>query len=120
MNSLKSVLQTLCASKYVNGAIIITKDGMVIESKIDNEFDSETVGAFMSQVAITIKNYLGALGYDEFQRYILLSDRHKIYLVDLGRSVLVSLTDRESDPGAVNVALFQAANEIKKNERLDV
>lgn len=120
MNTLKSILKILCNSDYMLGALIITKDGMVIESNLEGKYNAETIGAFMSQVALTIKHALKSLGHDEFTRYIMQSNQGRIYLVDLGKSVLIALTELEVDPGKVNVALFQAANEIKKTGRLDV
>lgn len=120
MNSLKSVLKILCNSDYMLGALIITKDGMVIESNLSGKHNAETLGAFMSQVAQTIKNSLKSLGHSDFTRYIMQSNQGRIYLVDLGKSVLIALTELDVDAGKVNVALFQAANEIKKTGRLDV
>lgn len=102
------------------GALIITKEGMVIESNLDTPETAETLGAFTSQIAQNIKNALKNMGHSEFTRYIIQSNQKRIYVVDLGKSVLIALTELEVDPGKVNVALFQAANEIKKTGRIEV
>jgi predicted regulator of Ras-like GTPase activity (Roadblock/LC7/MglB family) len=120
MNSLKSVLKSLCGPGGMIGALIITRDGMVIESYVDDGTDAETVGAFMSQVALTIRNGLAPLGQTAFSRYIMQSSQGRVYLEDLGKSILIALSPLDVDTGKVNVALFQAANEIKKTGRIDV
>ena len=120
MNTLKSILKILRNSDYMLGALIITKDGMIIESNLDAGQNAETLGAFMSQVALIIRNSLNSMGQHEFIRYIMQSNQGRIYLVDLGKSVLIAMTELDVDPGKVNVALFQAANEIKKTGRIDV
>jgi len=120
MGTLKASLNVLCNNENVRGVVVITKEGMVIESNMDDTLSAESLGAFMSQIALTIKNSLFSLGYNDFTRYVIQSNQCKIYLVDLGKSVLILITDIEIDQGKINVALYQAANEIKKTWRLDV
>ncbi len=120
MKTLKFVLETLCSNDAVLGALIITKEGMMIESELNRNYDGETIGAFMSHMAATIKNALGSMGHTEFTRYVVASEEGKIYLVDLGISFLLAITPTGVDEGNINVALFQAANEIKKTGRLSV
>ena len=119
MNQLPQILKNLCEAKDL-GALIITKDGMMIESNLSEDFDGETLSAFMSQVALVIKSSLRELGHEEFTRFILESNQGKVYLVDLGAAVLITLVPSNIKPEEINVALFQAANEIKKMGRLDV
>ncbi|MBF0171167.1 MAG: roadblock/LC7 domain-containing protein [Nitrospinae bacterium] len=120
MNPLKGALKNLCGPGGMTGALIITKDGMLIESHLEGDVRGETLGAFMSQVALTIKNGMAPMGHTAFTRYIMQSSQGKIYLEDLGKSLLIALSGLDVDSGKVNVALFQAANEIKKTGRLDV
>lgn len=120
MITLKSVLKSLCGSKGVSGALIITKDGMVIDFNLPPPYNAETLAAFMSQIAVTITNSLAGLGVNEFTRYVMQSGQSKIYIVDLGKSALIALADVDVDAGEINVALFQAANTIKKTGRIDV
>lgn len=120
MSTIKATLGALCANDFVRGGLIITKDGMIIESALQNVSEAETLGAFMSQIALTIKNSLSQLGHEEFTRYVIQSSKGQIFLVDLGQSVMIALTDLDVDIGKVNIALFQAANEIKKGGRLDI
>ena len=120
MITLKSVLKSLCGSKGVVGALVITKDGMVIESNLPPSHNPETLAAFMSQIAVTVTNSLNMLGVKEFTRYVMQSGQSKVYILDLGRSALIALADVDVDAGEVNVAIFQAANSIKKTGRIDV
>jgi len=120
MNSIKSALKVLCNNKAVRGALIITKDGMVIEANLDKPEEAEAFGAFMSNIALTIKNSLSTMGHDDFNRYVIQSNQGRIFLVDLGNSVLIALTEIDIEMGQVNVALFQAATQVKKTGRLEV
>lgn len=119
MNSLTQVLHNLCEGKDM-GALVITKDGMMIDSFLAEDFDGETLGAFMSQIALNIKAPLQTLGHDEFTRYILESNQGKVYLVDLGKALLIVLAGDNIKQDDLNVALFQAASSIKKTGRIDV
>lgn len=118
--TLKSVLKSLCGSKGMQGALVITRDGMVIESNLSPPHNAETLAAFMSQISVTITNSLSGLGVKEFTRYVMQSGQSKIYIVDLGRSALIAIADVDVDAGEMNVAIFQAANTIKKTGRIDV
>ena len=120
MITLKSALKSLCGFKGVRGALIITKDGMAIESNLSPPHNAETLAAFMSQIAVTVTNSLNGLGVKEFTRYVMQSSQSKIYIVDLGKSALIALSDLDVDAGEMNVALFQAANTIKKTGRIEV
>ncbi|MBI4665922.1 MAG: roadblock/LC7 domain-containing protein [Nitrospinae bacterium] len=120
MSQLKPILKVLCGVSGVRGAVIITKDGMVIDSMLEPPFDAETMAAFMSQIAVTITNSLASMGVKEFTRYVMQSNSGRIYMMDLGKSALLALTEGNADQGRMNVALFQAANEIKKSGRIDV
>jgi predicted regulator of Ras-like GTPase activity (Roadblock/LC7/MglB family) len=119
MRSLTDILQSLCEGKDM-GALVITKDGMVIESLISDDYERETLSAFMSQVALMIKNPLAQLGHDGFSRYVMESNQGRVFLVDLGQAVLIALTGVDVKIEDLNVAIYQAANEIKKTGRIDV
>lgn len=119
MNSLPQILTNLCEGKDL-GALVITKDGMVIDSQLGEDYESEALSAFMSQVALTIKTSLASLDHHEFTRYIIETNQGKIYLVDLGKSVLIALASSDVKAAEINVALFQAASEIKKTGRIDI
>lgn len=120
MSTIKSTLNILCSNDFIRGGLIITKEGMTIESNLENSQDADALGAFMSQIALTIKNSLTELGHAEFTRYVIQSSKGRVFLVDLGMAVLIVLTELDVDAGKMNVALFQAANEIKKSGRLEI
>ena len=120
MSNLKTSLRMLCNNQDILGGIIITRDGMLIESYAVDPKVAEMLGALMSNVALVIKTSIQDLGYQEFSRYVIQSNKGRIYLVDLGKSVLIALTDLNIEIGKVNMALFQAANEIKKSGRIDL
>lgn len=120
MSPLKTVLANLCANKGIDAAIIITSEGMVIERRVSENIDDEAVAAFMSQVAQTIRNSLGSMGGGEFTRYSMQSNQGRVYLENLGKSLLIAVGQIDVDPGQINVAIFQAANEIRKMGRLVV
>ncbi|VAX14746.1 hypothetical protein MNBD_NITROSPINAE04-1173 [hydrothermal vent metagenome] len=120
MSTIKSTLGALCSNDFVRSGLIITKDGMIIESALENISEAETLGAFMSQIVLTIRNSLSELGHKDFTRYVIQSSKGQIFLMDLGQSVMIALTDLDVDIAKVNIALFQAATEIKKSGRLNI
>ena len=120
MNALKSALNILRVNNNVRDGLIITKDGMIIESSMDDKRKAEKFSAYSSQIALTIKGSMKDLGFDNFIRYVINTNEGKLYIVDLGQSLLVALTDLEVNSERINVALFQAANLIKKSGRLDI
>ncbi len=120
MNALKSALNILRNDHHVRDSLVVTKDGMIIESSLDDIRRAEKLSAYSSQIALTIKASMKDLGFDNFIRYVISSNEGKIYIVDLGQSLLVTLTDLDIDSERINVALFQAANLIKKSGRLDI
>ncbi len=119
MSALSVILDSLC-EKSITAALIITLDGMIIESSQIEKDSAESLSAFMSQITVTIRNSLKNLGHSEFTRYIIRTNQHRVYLVDLGKSTLVAVAEQDVSVDEVNVALFQAATQIKKTGRLDV
>jgi predicted regulator of Ras-like GTPase activity (Roadblock/LC7/MglB family) len=117
VNQIAITLERLC-NKEITGSLVITKDGMVVEScNIDKELGI-TLGAYMSQIALMVRNSIKNMGKNGFSRYIIESNTSKMFLVDLGTSALLALANKESNEEEINVALFQAANELKKSGRL--
>ncbi|MFW2330927.1 MAG: roadblock/LC7 domain-containing protein [Nitrospinota bacterium] len=118
MNPIKAILKRFCSIKKMRGALVITKDGLIIENHLESDAKAETLGAFMSQVAQTINNSLIVMNEESWVRYTLESNHERVYIENLGKSLLIALSEIDVDTGKINIALFQAANEIKKTGRI--
>lgn len=118
MSGLRLILENFNDNPGVAGSIVCTRDGILIESRLSERFNDEMIAALVSSVGLTLNNVCLNLNYECFSRYQIFASRGDVIIIDIGKSFFVALLDREADPARVNVAIYQAANELKKQANL--
>ncbi len=118
MSGLKLILEKFNGNPGVAGSIICTRDGILIESLLSERFNDETIAALVSSVGLTLNNVCRNLDYECFSRYQIFASRGNVIIMDIGKSFFVALLAREADPAQINAAIYQTANELKKQANL--
>ncbi len=109
--ALKKVLNDLTKIEGVKGAIIVSRDGMVLDAVVPvKDFDAEDLGAAVSQ-AVNLMSKIG----DQFELgepkiMILEYDNGNIVVGDLGENFVLVITDSTAMVGMVR-------NEIRKQRQ---
>ncbi len=118
MSVLKLVLEKFNDNPGVAGSIVCTRDGILIESRLSERFNDDTISALVSSVGLMLNNVCRSLDYEPFSRYHMFASRGNVIIVDLGKSFFVALLEKTVDSAQINVAIYQAANELKKQAHL--
>lgn len=118
MSVLSLILEKFNDNPGVVGSIVCTRDGILIESRLSERFNDETISALVSSVGLTLNSVCRSLDYEKFSRYQIFASKGDVIIVDIGKSFFVALLDKATDSAQINVAIYQAANELKKQANL--
>lgn len=115
-----AILKQLNATEGVKGSLIITPDGMPVASLLEGGQDEETLAAISSSIYLSITKSIEKLDLGEAVRYLLCTEFGRVFVIGLGKMILIVLAAQNIHIARINVAMFQAANAIRKSGRLDV
>lgn len=114
MSQIKPILGKFNESSGVIGSLICTHDGIIIESDIGERFDREMISALVSSMGLSLSNASKEFGYDYFSRFHISASKGTVVMANLGESFFVGLLEKKVETEKINVALYQATNELKK------
>jgi predicted regulator of Ras-like GTPase activity (Roadblock/LC7/MglB family) len=114
------VLDELNTTPGIRGSLVATPDGMVVASRLNGAFDPETAAALTSSLLAGAQEVGHQCGSQSLSRFILVSTRGKVIMVDLGNAYLVVVTDRHVDVSHGLIEIDSAAQTLKKMGRIPV
>ncbi|MBI5186537.1 MAG: roadblock/LC7 domain-containing protein [Nitrospinae bacterium] len=120
IQEIAAILKQLNATEGIKGSLIITPDGMPVASLLEGGQDMDTVAAISSSIYLSITKSMEKLAIGDVNRYLLCTEFARFFIIGLGKMILIVLAAHNIQIAKVNVAIFQAANAIKKSGRLDV
>ena len=93
---MQKILKSLNKSVGVKGSMVITLDGLVVMSELENSLDKEIVAAMASNTISVIKEALNFLGQKKFDRFILMTAHGRLVFVfvDIDLACLLVVTDK--------------------------
>jgi predicted regulator of Ras-like GTPase activity (Roadblock/LC7/MglB family) len=118
MTSIKLALEKLNKRPGVAGSLVCGRDGMIIETALGERFNGEVLAAMASSVDIAIVNACAAVKFHRYTRYQVVSNNGQMIITDLGRFLFVVILEANANLPQINVEIFQASNEIKKNANI--
>lgn len=110
---MRKILKGLNETMGVRGSIVVSHDGMVIESCLDPALDEEKVAAMASAVVRGTRKALEKQGLRSFQRYTLSSSHGQMVFSDTGIAYLVVVLDRRIDLGPTEIEIESASMRIR-------
>jgi len=114
------VLEQLNTTPGVRGSLVATPDGMVVASRLGGALDPETAAALTSTLLAGAHEVAKRCGGSEMSRFVLVSTRGKVIMLDLGNSYLVVVTERHVDLNQGLIEIESAAKALRKLGRLAV
>jgi len=118
MNGIKATLKKVAAKPGIAGALVCGHDGIVVESHLSERFNPDSLSALASAIDVAVGNACKGASFGKYTRYQVSANHGGIIITDLGRSLFVVITDAAANIAQVNVEVFQASNEIKKQVNL--
>jgi predicted regulator of Ras-like GTPase activity (Roadblock/LC7/MglB family) len=114
------LLDELNSRPGVRGSLVATPDGMVVASRLQGTFDPETAAALTSALLGGANEVGRHCGGESMKKFVLVSTRGKVIMIDLGNAYLVVVTDRHIDLKDGLIEIESAAKGLRKMGRLPV
>lgn len=112
---LSAILRKINGISDVEGAAIVTRDGLLIVSEISSSVDSETFAAMSATMFAAAETALSELKKGGVERVLVESKETKLVLVGAGETaILILMVNPISNIGLVLVEVKKAAAKIKK------
>lgn len=99
--------------------MVVTQDGMVVESLLGRTLDGEVVGAMAATALLGSRRALDSASVGPFESFWLVSSHGKMVFADTGISFLVVVLDREIDLGHAELEIRSAVRKVKSLGEMD-
>lgn len=112
---LLSVLEELEGAGDIDGVAVITRDGLLVSSKLPQDVDAETLAAMSATMFGAAETAVLELKKGSVKRVISEGQDCKLVVVDAGSSaVVVALVRPDANLGLVLMEIIKAANKTKE------
>ncbi len=108
---MEEVLRNLNKEIGVTGSAIVSKDGLIIASALDQ--DEESVAGMTASVFQSAATTSGIMAIGTINLITLESDKGKAFMIDLPDAFLVVLTNSEVNLGRLRIEIRKAASQLK-------
>ena len=116
---MKEIVQRLEGVPGVQGALVMTLDGVVVASVPDG-IDHAPTAAFLSAVLLSVEKSAEQLGLVPLQRLTLAATRGRLLLVPVGEFALAVIADGTSDLGPALTEVAGMTRHLLKQSRIEV
>ena len=94
MNAIQTLLDELREVSGVNGAAVVTGDGIMVASVLKGRFGDDLVAGLASFLITTTKRAMGSQNNRGFSRFVMHATHGKVILVDIEAAFLIVITDQ--------------------------
>lgn len=109
---MRDVLKGLADVPGIRGSMVITVDGMVVESLLGRSLREEVVAAMAASLILGTRRTVEATGRT-FESFSLVSTHGKMIVADTGSAFLVVVLDRNIDLGHAELEIRSAVRKVK-------
>jgi len=106
------VLKDLGRINGVNGSLVVGKDGLIIESEVPGDIDSELVAAMSSAVFGTAERSAEEMKHEPLQQVMIEGQLGKTLMIDAGEGILVVITDIDINLGLIRIEMRRSAERV--------
>jgi predicted regulator of Ras-like GTPase activity (Roadblock/LC7/MglB family) len=104
----------------VLGALVVGKDGLVVEGKLNPQFNRELLGA----VAVTISKYamkgMSEIGWGELEQILVESENFKLWIINFEKYGFVLCCSAEVNLGALKIRVAELLEHMRKILRISL
>jgi predicted regulator of Ras-like GTPase activity (Roadblock/LC7/MglB family) len=106
------VLKDLGRINGVNGSLVVGKDGLIIESEVPGDIDSELVAAMASAVFGTAERSAEEMKHEPLQQVMIEGNKGKTLMIDAGEGILVVISDIDINLGLIRIEMRRSAERV--------
>ncbi|MBD3249306.1 roadblock/LC7 domain-containing protein [Candidatus Woesearchaeota archaeon] len=112
---LSTVLQKLTSTGDIDGAVVITRDGLLVASELTESIDSDTLAAMAATMTGAAETAIQELKKSSPDRVIVESKNTKMITVGAGDdAILVCIMKPSAKLGIILLEMKKAAEKIEK------
>ena len=111
-NMIDRVLKDLGRINGVNGSLVVGKDGLIIESEVPGDIDSELVAAMASAVFGTAERSAEEMKHEPLQQVMIEGNKGKTLMIDAGEGILVVISDIKINLGLIRIEMRRSAERV--------
>jgi predicted regulator of Ras-like GTPase activity (Roadblock/LC7/MglB family) len=115
---IQKILQQLNKQVGVKGSMVVGEDGLVVMAELSEDMDKEFVAAMASSTLRSTKRALQLLGYEKFDRFILIAVHGRIVFVDIAPAFLLVVTDKNINIDFTLLEIDGAAHRIRNSWKI--
>ncbi len=109
----KDAVDYLKLLPFVLGALVVGKDGLVVEEKLNPQFNRETLGA----VAITAFNCaekgMSKIGFGELEQILVEIEKFKLWVVGFGEHRFALCCSAQVNLGALKIRMIELLEHLR-------
>ena len=110
-----SLLQELVASGDVEGAAVVTRDGLLVTSSLSSKVDAETLAAMTATMMGSAETAMHELKKKELERVIVETRDSKLITMGAGEeTILVAMVSEKVNLGLILISMKKIAQKIEK------
>ena len=112
---LTQILQKLKSIGDIEGAAVITRDGLLIASELSKNIDGETLAAMTATMTGAAETAIQELKKSSADRVIVESKNAKLITMGAGKqAILACLVNQDAKLGLILMEMKKASNNIQK------
>ncbi len=109
---MKRIVEDLIRVDGVIGSLIVGRDGLVVASTLLEDEDAEVLGAMAAAMFGTIDKATGRIGVGGLINAIISASDGTVQLMGAEDLILVVITEKQVNAGAVKLEMSRAAKRI--------
>jgi len=117
---MQQILENLNEELGIKGSLIMSPDGVVVASVLDDRIRDEVVAALISMVLLTLNRAIQETGYEPFDNFVMTASYGKLVVVNLETAYLVVISDQFIKLDLTQVEIASAAERIRRRGKLSV
>lgn len=112
---IENLLDELTASGDVDGAAVVTRDGLLIASQLSKSIDSETLAAMTATMTGAAETAMKELKKKEIERVIVESSDSKLITTGAGsETILVAMVSGKANLGLILLSMKKISKKIEE------
>ncbi|MCA9300384.1 MAG: roadblock/LC7 domain-containing protein [Phycisphaerales bacterium] len=120
MSAIQELLVDLRRLQGVVGAAVVTPDGMMAASDLDDRFDDDAIAGLISFLTSTTNRALVEMSSSGLSRFTMHTTHGKVIVDDADNSYLVVITDQFLDLATVVHEVDDATRRLRRLWRISV
>ena len=117
---MKAILEDLTRKIGARGCLVVTRDGITIESVAADDLQEDRIAALTQRTVDGMRRAMDEVGLPGFERMILTADCGRIVLFDVSIAYLVVVTQLGVAVEQVMLEIEPAARRIERAGRIAV